>query len=382
MHSYYEFFAGGGMANAGLGSGWRCSFANDFDEAKARAYRANWGDEHLHVADVKSIEPSRLPGQADLAWASFPCQDLSLAGDYAGLNGQRSGTFWPFWNLMRSLQREGRGPKSIILENVFGAVTSRGGKDFAAIASAFSGAGYRFGAMIIDARHFLPQSRPRLFVVGIRGDIEIPSRLISPGPIEIWHPDALMRAHEGLSARAKKLWVWWNLPKPTKTPKRLSDIIEDSPTGVEWHSPEETKYILSLMSKVHLRKVEEAQKAGRKVVGTIYRRTRPDENGTKRQRAEIRFDEVAGCLRTPSGGSSRQSIMVVDGRAIRSRLLSPREAARLMGLPDSYKLPTRYNDAYHLAGDGVAVPVVRHIAKHILEPVLAMENSGLMMAAD
>ena len=283
---------------------------------------------------------------------------------------------------MRSLQREGRGPKSIILENVFGAVTSRGGKDFAAIASAFSGAGYRFGAMIIDARHFLPQSRPRLFVVGIRGDIEIPSRLISPGPIEIWHPDALMRAHEGLSARAKKLWVWWNLPKPTKTPKRLSDIIEDSPTGVEWHSPEETKYILSLMSKVHLRKVEEAQKAGRKVVGTIYRRTRPDENGTKRQRAEIRFDEVAGCLRTPSGGSSRQSIMVVDGRAIRSRLLSPREAARLMGLPDSYKLPTRYNDAYHLAGDGVAVPVVRHIAKHILEPVLAMENSGLMMAAD
>jgi len=88
------------------------------------------------------------------------------------------------------------------------------------------------------------------------------------------------------------------------------------------------------------------------------------------QRAEIRFDDVAGCLRTPAGGSSRQVIMVVEGKRIRSRLLSPREAARLMGLPDSYLLPKNYNAAYHLAGDGVAVPVVRHLAQHLLEPLL------------
>ncbi|WP_310677938.1 DNA cytosine methyltransferase, partial [Burkholderia multivorans] len=61
----------------------------------------------------------------------------------------------------------------------------------------------------------------------------------------------------------------------------------------------------------------------------------------------------------------------IEGKRVRSRLLSPREAARLMGLPDTYQLPQNYNDAYHLAGDGVAVPVVRFLAEHVLEPLLA-----------
>lgn len=99
------------------------------------------------------------------------------------------------------------------------------------------------------------------------------------------------------------------------------------------------------------------------------------------QRAEIRFDDVAGCLRTPSGGSSRQTIMVVDGKRVRSRLLSPREAARLMGLPDTYQLPKNYNEAYHLAGDGVAVPVVRFLAEHLLEPLLAAVRDEKKKAA-
>ena len=78
---------------------------------------------------------------------------------------------------------------------------------------------------------------------------------------------------------------------------------------------------------------------------------------------------MAGCLRTPAGGSSRQLILVVEPGRVRSRLLSSREAARLMGLPEDYPLPQRYNAAYHLAGDGVAVPVVRHLARFVLEPL-------------
>ena len=61
--------------------------------------------------------------------------------------------------------------------------------------------------------------------------------------------------------------------------------------------------------------------------------------------------------------------MVVNGANIKSRLISPREAARLMGLPDSYKLPDNYNEAYHLMGDGVVVPVVSHLNKHLLLPI-------------
>lgn len=375
---FYEFFAGGGMARAGLGQDWDCLFSNDFDPMKGRVYRENWdGGKDLLVEDINKITTDQLPAQADLVWASFPCQDLSLAGNYSGIGHwqdkaqTRSGTFWPFWHLMRGLMDEGRGPKMIVLENVYGVLTSNGGKDFAAIGSAFSDAGYRFGAMVIDARHFVPHSRPRVFVVGIRPDVSVPETLVSNEPIALWHPEGMIEAHEGLAKKAKSAWLWWNLKQPKARSQNFVDLIEDEPKGVTWNTDAQTKKLLAMMSEVNKAKLRQAQQSGKRVVGGVYKRTRLDENGNKVQRAEVRFDDIAGCLRTPSGGSSRQSILLVEGKKVRSRLLSPREAARLMGLPESYILPTNYNDAYHVAGDGVAVPVVRHLAKFIFEPILA-----------
>ena len=152
---------------------------------------------------------------------------------------------------------------------------------------------------------------------------------------------------------------------PTQRAGTLDDIIEREPTGVRWHTEEETQRLLSMMTAGHRRKVMEAQRLGCLKAGSIYRRTR---DGI--QRAEVRFDGVAGCLRTPAGGSSRQTIMVVHGPVVRTRLISPREAARLMGLPETYELPNRYNDAYHLLGDGVVVPVVAHLRQHLLTPIM------------
>lgn len=371
MGAFYEFFAGGGMARAGLGPSWTCLFANDFDPKKAASYAVNWGTDHLKVGDVAKVTPAELPGAADLAWASFPCQDLSLAGAGAGLKGDRSGTFWPFWKLMKALTAEGRAPRMIVLENVCGALTSHGGKDFAAIGAALAGGGYQFGAVVIDAAHFVPQSRPRLFIIAVHKSAPLPSHLVSQGPDEEWHSAALLDAYSKLSKRSQSVWLWWRLPAPPVRNTSFADLIEDKPKGVSWHTQEETRKLLAMMSPVNLAKVEAAKKAGRRMVGGIYKRTRADGAGGKVQRAEIRFDDVAGCLRTPAGGSSRQAIMIVEGTKVRSRLLSPREAARLMGLPDEYALPKNYNEAYHLAGDGVAVPVVRFLAAHILEPILA-----------
>jgi DNA (cytosine-5)-methyltransferase 1 len=381
MASFYEFFAGGGMARAGLGPDWQCLFANDVDPRKAASYAANWGADHLCVRDVATLTTADLPGVADLAWGSFPCQDLSLAGAGAGLKGNRSGTFWPFWKLIKALGEEGRAPRLVVLENVCGALSSHDGKDFAAIGSTLSNNGYRFGAVVINAIHFLPQSRPRLFIIGVRKSLPIPSALVAGGPEGECHPPALIEAYGKLSKRAQSSWEWWRLPAPPARKSVFSDLVEDEPHGVAWHTADETKKLLDMMSPFNLAKVEAAKKAGSRQVGTIYKRTRADgPNGEKVQRAEIRFDDVAGCLRTPVGGSSRQTIMVIEGERIRSRLLSPREAARLMGLPDTYKLPKNYNDAYRLAGDGVAVPVVRFLAEQILEPLLlaapAVENKA------
>ncbi|QGM99414.1 DNA cytosine methyltransferase [Methylocystis parvus] len=407
--TFYEFFAGGGMARAGLGEGWTCLFANDVDARKAESYRRNWGGEALHVGDVAKVATAQLPGRADLVWASFPCQDLSLAGAGAGLKGARSGSFWPFWSLMKALRAEGRAPTTIVLENVCGALTSHGGKDFTSICAALADEGYRFGALVIDAALFLPQSRPRLFIVAAREDVATLDALSTlpryceeakptkqskggdealdcfAGLAKSGIPDfekmlamtgrspfvsrALIAAYNRLPDDLKANWLWWRLPAPPPRNATLANVIEDPPHGVCWHDAAKTQRLIGLMSDVNLAKIEEAKRAGRKMVGALYRRTRY-ENSEKVQRAEARFDDVAGCLRTPAGGSSRQFVLVVEKGEVRSRLISARETARLMGLPDDYILPERYNEAYHLTGDGVVVPAVRHIAAHLIEPLL------------
>lgn len=381
MRKYYEFFAGGGMARMGLGPGWTCLFANDFDHKKSRIYRQNWGEGVFKTADVGSLKTSDLPGLSDLVWASFPCQDLSLAGGGAGLKGDRSGTFWPFWQLMKALITEDRAPRIIVLENVCGTLTSHSGKDFAAICAALSDGGYRCGAVVIDAALFVPHSRPRLFIIALRNDLDLPLDLCGAIPSPIWHTRTLKTAYEKLTQAAKDNWIWWTVPAPPVRNTRFADLIEDDPASVDWHTPTQTRQLLWMMSDINLAKVREAKKAGRCMVGAIYKRTRHDENGVKVQRAEIRFDDIAGCLRTPAGGSSRQLIMVVDGKSVKSRLISSRETARLMGLPDEYEIPENYNEAYHLTGDGVVVPVVRHLAAHVFEPILSHQSRDRREAA-
>ena len=373
--TFYEFFAGGGMARAGLGENWKCLFSNDFDYKKSATYSDNWTADQFVTKDVGKVRVSELPGIADLVWASFPCQDLSLAGMGAGLRGDRSGTFWPFWKLMKGLRAEGRGPRVIVLENVCGTLTSHGGKDFTAIADALSEEGYRFGAVVVDAVHFVPQSRPRLFIIAVADGVTVPTNLIGAGASLPWHTKALQAAQLRLKGKSKEQWTWWKLPAPPLRNTRFADLIEERPTSVSWHTTAETAKLLNMMSDVNLDKVVAAKKSAGLLVGAIYKRTRLDDDDQKVQRAEVRFDDVAGCLRTSTGGSSRQSIIVIKGDSVRSRLLSSREAARLMGLPDEYKLPQSYNEAYHLLGDGVVVPVVRYLAEHLLEPIL-VSNHG------
>ena len=369
------------MVRAGLGPGWHCLFANDFDHKKRQSYCKNWGDAELKTADVGVLTTKDLPGTADMVWASFPCQDLSVAGGGAGLKGDRSGTFWPFWALMKSMMKEGRAPHLIVLENVCGALSSHNGKDFATICGVFQKVGYVVGAVVIDAALFVPQSRPRLFVISMHGRVELPEKLTAKGPMAPWHTRPLRTAYEKLPEKTKRAWRWWKVPVPPKRKVNFAEVIEDNPESAPWFTAEETRRLIGMMSPINRAKVEEATRQGQKMVGGIYKRTRRNENGRKVQRAEVRFDGVSGCLRTPAGGSSRQVVMIVEGQSVKARLISSRETARLMGLPDDYTLPEKYNEAYHLTGDGVVVPVVRHLAEHIFDPVFEATQTSETAAA-
>lgn len=366
---FYEFFAGGGMARLGLGDGWRCALSNEWDAAKAAAYRARFGPApELRVGDVAELSPADLPGRAALAWASFPCQDLSLAGARRGLAGARSGTFFSFWRLIEGAAAQGRAPTLIALENVVGAVTSHDGRDFEALVALLAGAGYRVGALVADAAHFLPQSRPRLFVVAAREGAALEA-LTAAAPDPLWTTPALARAADALPEALRRRWVWWRLPAPPPRNTDLAAVLEPDAALSAWHEPEQTARLIALMAPASRARLDAMQAAGARRAATLYRRTRPDGQGGKIQRAELRCDGIAGCLRTPAGGSSRQTVVIVEGGRVRSRLLSGREAARLMGVPDDYPLPESATAAQHLFGDGVAVPVVRWLAQHLLEPL-------------
>ena len=137
-------------------------------------------------------------------------------GAGAGLDGARSGAFWGFCSAMRILAAQRRAPRLIVLENVAGVLTSKGGEDFAAICAALQGLGYRFGALTIDAAHFLPQSRPRVFIVAIRRGHSPPAWLVSPGPPSHHASAALQRAAAALPPQLAADWLWWRAPEPPR----------------------------------------------------------------------------------------------------------------------------------------------------------------------
>ena len=359
------------MARIGLGSGWICAFANDFDAVKADTYRANFADAgsshgggHFHAGDVFALKAEAIP-TADLAWASSPCQDFSLAGARAGLAGGKSSAFFGFWTLMKAMSAEGRAPPVIVIENVVGLLTSHHGDDFTALCGALSEEGYRFGALEIDASAFVPQSRPRVFVVATR----LPTEGLEG--TSGFHSRAVREAAARLPDDLKERWIWWGAPAPPARNTDLAVVLEPD-DAVTWNPRERTDALLALMADSHREAVERRVKSGERAVGAVFRRMRGGD-----QRAEVRFDGVAGCLRTPRGGSSRQTLLIIENGQVRSRLVTPREGARLMGLPDSYRLPRSQTAGLQVIGDGVAVPAVRWLAQTLLEPLLDSKTASL-----
>lgn len=367
---YAEFFCGGGMVRAGLGDGWDCVLANDINPMKCAVYADNWGNDALIEGDIAALDPARLFTDIDLYWASSPCQDFSLAGKGAGLAGRRSGVFWDWARLIEQAVQAGHAPRVIAFENVVGLITRGGGTDFQAIFDILRKLGYCVGALEIDASYFLPQSRPRLFVVAVREDVGL-GPLASDAPAGPFHTKKIRHFYNGLNAAAKRKWVWWQHSAPPARNLDLTAVLDGAP-DTPWLPAAETRRLLAMMSPVNAARVQAARKGGTQQIGMLYKRGRPDADGVVRQRAEIRFDGLAGCLRTPSGGSSRQTLVLIEGRRTRARLISTVEMGRLMGLSEAYRMPARYNQAYHVAGDGVAVPIVRYLDAQIFQPVLAL----------
>ncbi len=351
-----DFFAGSGLVSAGLSNEFSTIWANDISAKKAAVFNANNTASVLQVCPIENVRGDLLP-KADMSWGSFPCQDLSLAGDINGLFAPRSGLFWQWLRVMDEMPIK---PSLLVAENVVGLVSAGGGEYYVTLHNELIKRGYRVGAIMLDALHWLPQSRKRIFVIGIKNGVDV-SGLITDGPI--WcHPAPVVKV-----SKRVKTWIWWKLKEPPVRNVALDSIIDfDSPCD----SPKEEARKLALIASKKINEINRLAHNRRRAF-TGYKRTR-----NHRQVLEVRTDGVAGCLRTPCGGSSRQILLIAENGHLRTRLLTVREAARLMGAPDTYKIPGSYNDGYMAMGDAVALPVVRFLSESLLAPLAYRANKG------
>jgi DNA (cytosine-5)-methyltransferase 1 len=360
MKRVAEFFAGIGLMRAGLEqAGWRVAFANDIDPVKQRLYAHHFADPHDHfiLGDIHQLEADRIP-DVELATASFPCTDLSLAGRRAGLKGAQSSAFWGFVDLLRGMAH--RRPPLVLLENVAGFLTSNKGQDFREALLALNALGYAIDAFVVNAAHFVPQSRVRLFIVGKQAPCRQGTSDIAETPL---------RPTNLVSFVNKNPDIQWDIrqemPGLPEIQHGLETIVEDLPkSSPAWFSQDRTAYLLQQTFDRHLSKIRELQQRDSYTYLTAFRRVREGKS-----MAEIRFDGIAGCLRTPKGGSARQILLEVGKGEVNVRLLSPLECARLMGAGD-FKLSGTANEALFGFGDAVCVPVVSWIAAHYLNAAL------------
>ncbi len=341
-------------------AGWKVVWANDIDEDKMKMYRGHYADDQasFHLGDVHALSPDEIP-TVELATASFPCNDLSLAGARRGLAGQQSGAFWGFVRAIKGMGR--RKPPLIMLENVPGFLTSHEGQDFQDACIALNDLGYAVDAFMIDAAFFVPQSRVRLFLIGKR-ETRNPMRVEeTPSFYESQcRPRALA---DFILCHPDIRWALLNLPRIPKRKTVLADILEDLPANsAYWWSKDRAEYLLNQMSERH-RAIADKMISGKKTTyATVFRRVRHG-----RSMAELRTDDIAGCLRTPRGGSGRQILFAAGRGGYAVRLLTPRECARLMGA-DDFKITVPLNQALFGFGDAVCVPVIRWIAENYLTP--------------
>ena len=319
-----EFFAGMGLMRAGLErAGISTVFANDIDETKARLYADNWGDDCLNVGDIRELRGDDIPN-ADLATASFPCTDTSLAGKYQGLNGAQSSLVLDFLRILEEMGE--RAPRTLMIENVMGFLTANGGRDWETVVVGLQNLGYETDHIVVNANAFVPQSRARVFLFGHKGSISLPTPPI---------------ARDGL---------------------RLADVADSKG---EWWSQDRLEAFMATLSPIQAKRVSDYRRRFWPGFYGAFRRTRGG-----RAVWEVRADELAGTLRTTRGGSAKQAIVRAGCGEVAVRWMNVAEYARLQGAEDlRYDSVTEWQAMFAL-GDAVCVPVIEWLAINCLWPLL------------
>lgn len=336
--TFIDLFAGiGGIRLAFEKFGGKCIFTSEWNDWSKKTYIENFGDEHPFVGDIVPYPAEDVPDH-DVLLAGFPCQPFSIAGVSKknalgrphGFECTTQGTL--FFDVARIIAT--KRPHAFLLENVKNLISHDKGNTFKVIIHTLKQElGYDVHFKVIDGKHFVPQHRERIIIVGFR---------------------------------EKTGFSWDNLRLPQEGPK-LSSILHpedgteqaEEPFTVGLKATVHSKYVLTDKLWAYLQAYAEKHKAAGNGFGFGL----------------VSKDNIARTLsaRYYKDGSE---ILVSRGKGRNPRRLTPRECARLMGFPDSFRIPVSDTQAYRQFGNSVIVPVICEVAKTMVPHVLTLKEQA------
>lgn len=328
--TFIDLFAGiGGMRLGFEANGGQCIFTSEWNKHSQKTYSANFADGEPIAGDITQLTPDDIPDH-DVLVAGFPCQPFSIAGvskknslgNPHGFECKTQGTL--FFDVARMIQA--KRPKAFLLENVKNLERHDKGKTFSVIMDTLQrDLKYNVSYRVIDAKHFLPQHRERIFIVGFADKVNFDWSLAQLPEIGIRSPrlNSILHSEDGSETA-----------EPPFTSGKRAEVSD--------------KYTLT----DHLWQYLQDYAAKHKAMGNGFGFGLVGPKDTARTLSARYYKD----------GSE---ILISQGKRKNPRRLTPRECARLMGFPDSYKIPVSDTQAYMQFGNSVAVPVVAEVARLI-----------------
>lgn len=315
---FIDLFAGiGGIRLAFQNLGGKCVFTSEWDTYSKKTYEANFGE--VPFGDITKISEREIPDH-DILLGGFPCQPFSIAGVSKknalgrahGFLDETQGTL--FFDVARIIKY--KKPSAFMLENVKNLVSHDKGKTFKVITETLKELGYNVHYKVLDGKHFVPQHRERIIIVGFKNSI----------------------------FNRKETFQF---PKMSETKFAIKDILE---------SEVDNKYTLSEHLWNYLQEYAKKHKAK----GNGFGFGMTDLNGISRTMSARYYKDGAEILIPQNGKPPRR--------------LTPRECARLQGFPDTFLIPVSDNQAYKQFGNSVVTPLIQAVGKNIVKEILKLNG--------
>lgn len=307
--TFIDLFAGlGGFRIALESLGAECVYSNEWDEPVQKVYQDNFGD--LPEGDITKVDEKLIPDH-DILCAGFPCQAFSISGKQRGFEDSRGTLFFDVARIVKEKK-----PKIVFMENVKNFATHDEGRTLAVVKATMEELGYTFNAKVLNAVDYgVPQKRERIYMVCFRNDLNV-SDFEYPEPFELTkHVEDFLLSDES----------------------SVKDLYVERP-DMYYTNKEDNEY-----SNKSIR------------LGTVNKGGQGERIYSVKGIA-ITLSAYGGGVFAKTGG------YYINGGA---RKLHPRECARIMGFPDTYKIAPSANQAYKQFGNSVVIDVLQLIAEKI-----------------